>query len=225
MMELNELKEALEKARAEKKSLLKELRHRVSNNLQLMSSILRLSLSASTDGGASKALADAARRLHALEVANALFLNRQDAKKFELYSFMHDLTRDLRDYYDPESLSLLFALTGQRIYLATPLISPLGIITGEIVSNSLDRAHLRGQRLRLDISWEAAEQGQLSLSYCDTSGGFPGESLHSLGENLGMVIIRSLAAQMQAKVTVANSSSMGAVTTIELHLEEELGAM
>jgi two-component sensor histidine kinase len=214
-MYVREMTEALDEVRSEKAALLKELRHRVSNNLQLMTSIVRLEFTASTEPGARKALMDTERRLHALSITNGQFLNRQDAGKFELYSFMHDLASDFHSVYDPDSRALSISLSGQRIYLQMSAIAPLGIITGEIVSHALERARAQAQRSRLDISWEADVNGALALSYCDTGGGLAEANLHNWGEPLGMIIIRTLAEQMEAKVSVANSS-LGAVITIEL---------
>jgi chemotaxis protein methyltransferase CheR len=213
-MHAAEMTEALDELRLEKSALLKELRHRVSNNLQLMTSIVRLELSASTEASARRALMDTERRLHALSITNGQFLNRQDAGKFELYSFMHDLASDFHSIYDPDSRAMSVSLSGQRTYLPMSAIAPLGIITGEIVSHTLDRARARAQRSRLDISWEEDEGGMLALSYCDTSGGLAEENLHNWGDSLGMIIIQALAEQMRARVSVANSS-MGAMITIE----------
>jgi two-component sensor histidine kinase len=129
---------------------------------------------------------------------------------------MYDFTRDLHALYDPDSTSLSVSLSGQRIYLTMRLIDPLGIITGEIISNALIRARTREQYFRLDISWEVDEQGLLSLSYRDTGGGFLEDAPINLEESLGMIIIRALVEQMGAKVSVANGV-MGAVITIELN--------
>ena len=208
------IKDELTEARSENALLRKELDHRVKNNLQLMDSLLKLQMATLIDPIARKALLATQRRLHALSVANAILLDGREADRLDLFSLMQDLTKELIYSYDPSSHDVGITLTGKCVRIDADFIVPLGLITGEIIANTLDHAQSKENRVRMEISWTGGDSGAVSLRYRDDGGGFPEEATARLRESLGLMLIRSLAAQIHATVAISNDER-GAVTLVE----------
>jgi two-component sensor histidine kinase len=198
-----------------KASLLKELHHRVKNNLQLMDSLVKLQIATATDSGAQKALIATQRRLHALGISNILLLDRQEGGELELFSLLQGLTEELINSNGPSSLDMCIMLTGEHADVEANCIVPLGMITGEIIANTFDHARPRANRVQMEISWIVGNDGDISITYCDDGGGYPEEVLERLHESLGLMLVRTLAEQIHATIFVANSEK-GAVTTVSL---------
>jgi len=104
-------------------------------------------------------------------------------------------------------------LTGEYVDVEVDCIIPLGMITGEIIANASDHARPRANRVQMEISWIVGKNGDISITYSDDGGGYPAEVIERLHESLGLMLVRTLAEQIHATISIANDEK-GAVTTI-----------
>jgi two-component sensor histidine kinase len=127
---------------------------------------------------------------------------------------MQEITDSLLDFYDSSARDIIIELTGENIRIMPDFILPLAMITSEIIANTLEHAQQRANLIRLDISWSAKDDGEVSLMYGDVGGGFPEDVIQRLGESLGIMLIRTLAEQIHATISISNSDR-GAITSID----------
>jgi two-component sensor histidine kinase len=207
--------EELEKVEAENAGLLRELDHRVNNNLQLMESLVKLQISAMTDPIAREALRSTQRALRALSVSNGLFMDRLEARKLDPASLMRSLADRLAYSSDPASREIDVALSGECVGIDAELVVPLGLVTSEIFARTMDHAPSRAGKVRIEISWTTGNSGELWLKYRDDGGRMAEDALRGLRESLSLMIAGALAERIRATLTIA-SDGKGTTTIVGL---------
>jgi two-component sensor histidine kinase len=204
--ERKELEEELANARNENSFLKKELHYRVRNSLQLIESLVKMQLAATLDPCARKALKATEWRLRALSISNRVSLDWRKADEFELSSLMRELTAGLLELDCSLSQGLSVELTGNSARIGMDLLIPIGMMTTEILTKTLG-ARQGATDVRMEISWSARDDGGFSLRYRDGGGDFPEGLAPKPLETIGMEIIRALAEQIGATVSMVNDGS------------------
>ncbi len=209
------IEEELEKVKAENAVLLRELNHRVNNNLQLMESLVKLQASELTDPIAKEALRSTQRTLHALCVSNGIFMDRLGSKGIGLASLMRSLSDKLAYSPDPASCEVEISLSGEGLDIGAELVVPIGLVTGELLARTMDRARSRPGRIRIGISWTAGKAGELWLKFRDEGGRMDGEALRGLRESLDLMIAGAQAERILATLTISGDGK-GTTTIVGL---------
>lgn len=201
---------------AERDSLLREIRHRVKNNLQVVASILNLQADEVADPALTAALRKARRRVLAMGfVQEALYtdasLSRVDARKF-----LERLVVSLQESLDPEgSVSLSFSLEAYELDIEKAV--PFALIVNEAISNAFSHA-FRGRPESANVlEVRLAREGETGavLRIADNGVGIPPEA--ASGHTLGFSLMGVLAGQIDAETTCSALPSGG--TAFELRLE------
>jgi two-component system, sensor histidine kinase PdtaS len=193
-------------------SLLRELNHRVKNNLQLMDSLLKLQIAEATGDGAREALTTARRRLRSLGVANTILLSRPEGTEFSLPAVLKRFSEESLDSELPSSLDMRIALKGDPVRIEADCIIPLGMITGEIIADALELARPGGHPVVMCISWDVDGDGAITIAYKDEGGAFPEGEFARSPESPGSALIRALAKQIRATIATADGERGAAIT-------------
>ncbi|WP_188312019.1 sensor histidine kinase [Salinarimonas soli] len=189
--------------------VLKELYHRLHNNLQIVVSLMRMTEKAMMDLEARQQLADLRRRIQALTALQEEFYRSQDFRRVDFEAFLEGLARNL------------VGLAGGRIGLTTEIASthltvdvaaPLGLIANELITNVLKHAFPESATGNLLVSLEQ-QAGELVLTIKDDGEGSRGKQ--SSGGGLGARLIERLAEQIGAGVEM-NLSDAGVTCTVRL---------
>jgi PAS domain S-box-containing protein len=187
--------EAIQVALREKEVLLKEIHHRVKNNLQVVSSLLRLQAAAHTDPIVHAALQEAQERIQAIALIHQKLKHAPDPTRLDLATYIETLAgRLVRSYASTPTLVDL-QIRVDPLRLGPDEAVPLGLVLNELVSNALQHAFPPGKGGSLEIDLEGLPDGQALLRVADSGTGLPdGVDLDHGG--LGFQLVRALADQL-----------------------------
>jgi len=186
-----ELKRSLE----EKEVLLRELNHRVKNNLQLVSSLLRLQADRTTDP-ATRAVLDGSRaRVHAIALAHQHLRGAEDMSEVSLDAYAQTITHDVAVSHGLPAVSLTtrFDTGDQRVAIDRAI--PFGLALNELLTNAYRHAFPDGVG-SLSVTLSRAGGDGIVLEVSDDGTGFDAERAESSG-SLGLRLVRTLVGQLQ----------------------------
>ena len=211
--DIRERKQAEQRMRdslREKEVLLREIHHRVKNNLQLVSSLISLE---SRDIGEPAAV-DLQARVRALALVHELLYSVEDLSTSRFDEYLTTLVGELKLIYDSGSTRLELALEATVLPIDTAI--PLGLLVNEVVSNAFKHAHPDGKAglLKIELS---GDSGTL-VRIADDGVGLP-EDARGRG-SLGLVLIDELSSQLNATIEVSRQAG----TTYSISIPEEQSA-
>ncbi|HEV7373057.1 sensor histidine kinase [Arenibaculum sp.] len=209
-----ETRERLERALAEKDTLLRELQHRVRNNMQLVKSILSLQTDAARDESVRDALRRATGRVGAVALAQEGLLDGDDLTGIDLGDYLATLVRNAASL--AERGDVAFETTAEPVRLPLERAVPLGLAVNELLTNAARHAFPAGRAgtVRLDLRRRA--DGTATVTVEDDGIGLPPGAAPSDARTLGLSLVRRLAQQARARVETA----AGPGTRVTLLLEE-----
>ena len=191
--------------------LLKELNHRVKNNLQMVSSLLNLQASRMDDPVAREHFRKAVDRVQAIGDIHARLYQGDHLGQIDFDQYLKDLCERLRDsIIDPKSVSL--ELDAKPIVLDLDRAIPLGLIVNELVTNAIKHAFPNGARGTVKVSLDG-DDGGVRLLVCDSGPGRE-STVNGEREGLGMRLVEGLMRQIGG--TLKTSNDPGACYEISL---------
>jgi two-component system, sensor histidine kinase PdtaS len=206
-----ELAERLERAVQQKELLVREVQHRVSNSLQLVSSFLMLQRRAVADADARHEIEEASRRIHALAHIHRRLYAAGDEERVELTGYLDEFCRDLVTATAPQPVSC--AVDGPAgIWLPQDKVVPLALIVNELVTNALEHGLVGRNDGRIAIRLEMRGPDRVALTVSDNGFGLPpGFDPETVG-SVGLNIVRALATQIKGTLRIVGNGG----TTWEL---------
>ena len=182
---------------ADKEVLLKEVHHRVKNNLQLISSLLSLQSSACDDK--TKAILDESRnRIKSIALVHEALYETKDFSNIDAGKYICKLIKSILYTFDSEDISI--DLDIGAISLKITSVVSIGLILNELIVNSIKHAFC-GNKGNISISMKK-EEGRLILYYSDDGIGIPsGFDLMAL-DTLGLKLVKTLVDQLEGKIKV-----------------------
>jgi two-component sensor histidine kinase/HAMP domain-containing protein len=195
--DITEIKQAEEMRR--KDILLKEVHHRVKNNLQIISSMLRLQSRKFTDRETIEAFRKSQNRAKSMAIAHEKLYQSTDLENIELFSYIETLSKYLLNTYDydPENIKINIKIKNITQDIDTAI--PLGLIINEIVSNSLKHA-FKDHKGEIFIEIVPGLDGQYMLTIRDNGIGFPEDLDFMNTDSLGMQLVVSLVEQIEGSI-------------------------
>lgn len=216
----------LERELAEKDVLLREMHHRVKNNLQLISSLLLLQARKASSREVSEELREVRGRVAAMALVHEkLESSSKIGASIEFSSYVRDLCRTLcRTHASRGGVAL--DIEGQAVDVPSELAIPLGLLLAEICSNSLKHAFPKGRGGRLRVGLlplpeglliRAEDDGVGCADICRRLDSFDHANALSSEQGLGLQLIGQLVDQLGAKLSVESDAS-GTRYAIEVEL-------
>ena len=205
VQDVTESKQAGQQIKAsleEKEVLLREIHHRVKNNLQVISSLLNLQSTYIKDREALGLFKESQERVKSMALLHEKLYQARDLGKIDFGAYIRDLTATLFHSYGAQSREISFEILASEILLGIDTAVPCGLILNELISNCLKHAFPAGEpgKIRIDLSREGDRQ--FSLIVRDNGVGLPaGLDLESL-PSLGLKIVKTLADQLSATLEV-----------------------
>jgi two-component sensor histidine kinase/sensor domain CHASE-containing protein len=205
--EVTDLKQAEEARR--KEILLKEIHHRVKNNLQVISSLLALQAGATKDPHTRSLLHESRNRVHSMALIHEKLYLSADAHGVSFNTYVRDLAAHLRHSYAGNSEAVTMEIDVEEITLDMDVLVPCGLIINELLSNALKYAYPEGRtgtirvKMRRDVSEAHPETAQmLVLSVSDDGVGLPADVDVSAPRSLGLRIVNTLVSQLHGTLAV-----------------------
>jgi two-component sensor histidine kinase len=186
----------LAKREEEKSLLLKELHHRVKNNLQIVSSLLYLQSIAAKDHSAKNAFKEGQNRVDAMAMIHKYLYTSEELTQVNIHKYLSRLVESIAYSYNftPKNIDLKFNIAQEP--LDVDIAIPLGLIANELVSNAFKHAFVEVERPKLSINLRM--DGNLVLEVADNGAGMPKDVNYE--NTFGMELIQSLEKQLGAKL-------------------------
>lgn len=197
--ELVALNGRLQQSLAEKEVLLREVHHRVKNNLQVISSLLQLQ-ARHADGPASAAMfRESQDRVRSMVLVHEQLYRAPDLARVDFAGYLHSLAASLFRNYRVDQSRVKLALDLQPVPLPIDAAVPCGLVVNELVSNALKHAFRDGRGGTITLGLEARDE-QIVLSVCDDGVGLPSAIDFKRARSFGLSLVAALADQLHGVV-------------------------
>ncbi|MEM1122005.1 MAG: sensor histidine kinase, partial [Bacteroidota bacterium] len=198
-----QLNRRLRKRNQEKEFLLKEIHHRVKNNLQILSSLLFLQSHHTEDEVAGEALRDGQHRVQAMGLLHQKLYTTDDMTTVNMEHYTRDLTETLMDALgvNGQQVTVNYQISDLQLDVDTAI--PLGLILNELITNSIKHAFNNGQNGALRIELFTNERTELVLRVVNFNTGQTVKKAATKGTGFGSNLIQILGQKLQGtpKVT------------------------
>ncbi len=198
--------DALKIALDEKELLLRELNHRVKNNMQTIVSLMRLQLDKVSDEKVQDIFVTIQNRINAMSQLHILLYNQEDVSHIDAFEYFDVIVEELKESYNSEKISIKFDITTK---LKTEEAIYCGLILNELITNSLKHA-FAGQNGEINIKL-FQENGKINLYISDNGVGF---STKNTIDSLGLTLVSTLVIE-QLNGTITINSNNGVEVEIQ----------
>ncbi|NBD15559.1 MAG: PAS domain-containing protein [Cyanobacteria bacterium] len=203
--------EQLKTSLQEKDLLLKEIHHRVKNNLLVVSNLLGLQSLYAEDEKVSTLLNESQNRVHSMALIHEKLYQSTELKKINFADYLRDLTQTLFDSYIADNQNIELALKLEPVWLNVETANPCGLIVNELISNSLKHGFSDGceGKVWLELR-QSKDNNQITLEVKDNGVGLPPNFDPMQVQSLGMELIVTLTEQIQGELSITNTNNEGA---------------
>ncbi len=197
--DLTEHQHAEQKLRAalhEKEVLLKEVYHRVKNNLQVVASLLNMQARGVSDAVTKVLLLESANRVKSMALVHEQLYQGGDLSSIDFAAYLRQLAKHLRDVYGEVATRAPVRIEAEPTVLGIETAVPLGLIINELVANAYKHAFPGTRRGQVLLRLRALGGGLLELVVSDDGVGLPAGFQPGRIGSLGMQLVASLAEQL-----------------------------
>lgn len=193
-------KEELQKQVQEKEMLLKEVHHRVKNNLQTVSSLLRMQGRSIDDEQTLRQIRSSQNRVVCMAMVHEMLYMREDLSRIEYSTYVQELGDYLiKSIMGPES-NIRLKIDIPEIELGIDTAIPLGLLINEAVTNALKYGFEGQDSGEISISLEKEDEHEFILRIGDNGVGFPENMDYKTTKSLGLKLIHNLSRQLKGSV-------------------------
>jgi PAS domain S-box-containing protein len=185
----------------EKEILLKEIHHRVKNNLQIVSSLLNMHIRKINDPLATEALQDSQNRVMSMALVHEHLYKSNDLTNIDLMNYISALGTGLFVVFETEKHGIRFDLNIHNVYVDINTAIPLGLIINELVTNCLKHAFKGQEDCRISVT-ATKNPGVMALIVADNGIGIAGDIILEDQNSLGLRLIRALTRQLHGTVVI-----------------------
>ncbi len=190
------------RALAETETLLKEIHHRVKNNLQMASSLLQLQANKIQDAQVQAMLEESQYRLRSMALVHEQLYQSEDLGRIVLGDYIETLTSHLMNAHLPESERIDLKTDLGKVTLGIDAAIPCGLIINELLSNSLKHAFPENRTGEMSITCELSEDNEVQLDISDTGIGLPEGFDFRDPESLGLELVRLFVNQLNGEIAL-----------------------
>jgi two-component sensor histidine kinase len=205
----------------EKDWLLKEVHHRVKNNLQIVMSLLNTQSAFLKNNAALAAIRESQNRVQAIALIHQKLYSNSEVAYIDMSVYINELISYLADCYNPGDRGIRFEQMVQPVKLDVALAVPVGLILNEAITNAIKYA-FPSRRGEIKIALQLAEE-TIILTIADNGIGLPVDFDIQKASSLGMEMMKALSKQLGGYFKMENCG--GAAITVEFSAEKELNSI
>ncbi|HBB35335.1 MAG TPA: hypothetical protein DDZ80_00450 [Cyanobacteria bacterium UBA8803] len=198
--------EQLKTSLAEKEVLLREIHHRVKNNLNVIHSLLNMQARTIPDEALKNVLFDSQRRLQTMALIHEQLYQSKSLAKIDFAEYLHRLVRNLFAAANLNHQAIQVEIKAEPLALNLEAAIPIALIINELLTNSFKHAFPAGHSGIISVKFDRDDDKTLHLSISDNGVGLPPNlDLHKTS-SLGMRLVHILVQQLRATLTVTNNN-------------------
>jgi PAS domain S-box-containing protein len=190
----------------EKEVLLKEIHHRVKNNLQIISSLLNLQSAEIEDPKSSQKFRESQDRVKAMALIHECLYQSSDLAKIDFAGYVRSLTGHLVRSYRVNASAIRLNLEVDSVPMNLDVAIPCGLIINELVSNAFKYAFPHGAGGEIGVHFAAVDNRTLKLVVRDNGVGYAQDGNPEDGDSLGLKLVRSLTEQLGGSIQYRNQN-------------------
>ncbi len=185
----------------EKEVLLKEIHHRVKNNLQVIASLLSLQSEYLADSNALAMLEDMKNRVRSIAAIHEMLYGSADLSRIDFAGYLNSITRDLRSFYSARASRVELKVEAEQIFLDITQAVPCGLIVNELLTNSFKHAFPDDRSGVIDICFRCFDNHCL-LEISDNGIGLPASLEPHTAPSMGLQLLALLVQQLKAELVI-----------------------
>jgi two-component sensor histidine kinase len=205
----------IEASLREKEVLLKEIHHRVKNNLQIISSLLNLQVQQTTDEAVLQALNGGQSRIRSMALIHEILYWSDDLTHIDFAAYVRQLSTQLCQSYHTLSCPVAVEVAADEVNLNIETAVPCGLILNELVSNALKHGFVDGRSGHIIIRLKAQNNNGIHLTVSDNGVGLPAMFDYRQSPTLGLQLVNNLVDQLEGDLTISNHQGTSISITFE----------
>jgi PAS domain S-box-containing protein len=197
--DISERKKAERQTKAslsEKEVLLREVHHRVKNNLQVISSLLHLQSAYVQDPDAKRMYKESQSRVRSMALVHSILYESTDLASLDFAAYVRRLSSHLLQSYSVDPGAVTLQVKAQPVHFTIETAVPCGLVVNELVSNALKHAFPAGRRGEIIVDLQENPGGAYTLRVADNGVGFPKDVDFKNSASLGLQLVNALAEQL-----------------------------
>ena len=202
---LSKQKHEIEQKNNEKELLLRELHHRIKNNLQIVSGLLSLQSGRMTDEQSAMAFKEGQSRVEAMALIHHKLYLRDNLTTVDIKEYMESLLAYLMETYGYSTQTLKIEEHIDSLELDIDIAIPLGLVLNEIISNCFKHAYNTIAEPYLLLEVKTKENNELRLTIADNGTGITDNMIEKSNSSFGMKMITSLIKQLHGNLQRTNN--------------------
>jgi two-component sensor histidine kinase len=202
---LKRIEEALKTSLGEKEVLLKEIHHRVKNNMQVISSLVDLQANQLSDDATRAILRDVTHRVRSMALVHEKLYQSADMARVEFAEYTQTLLNYLWRAHGAAAAGIRLALDLEPIPLSVNAAVPCGLILNELATNALKHAFRGRDGGNVSVSLRGGPEGKVCLRVRDNGTGLPAGLDWRQAKSLGLRLVQILAKQLSANVEFSSA--------------------
>lgn len=202
------------KQSSENEMLMKEVHHRVKNNLQIISSLLDMQSMSIKDSTAAEAIKESKNRVQSMALIHQNLYHDGNIRGIKIDDYLKHLAHSLFDSYNIDSNKTKLVTDIEPLYLDVDTVVPLGIIVNELITNSIKYAFTTAPGGQVSILLKSQHE-QLFFQIKDSGKGFPADWTPDSNRSFGYQLIKAFAKKLKARLNVYNDG--GAVIELQIN--------
>lgn len=195
----------------ENELLLKEIHHRVKNNLQTISSLLNLQSANISDAGALEAVRESQSRVSSMALIHQKLYQGERLAAVEMKDYFNTMGESIFDSFGIKSQNVSFKVDMDHLELDVDTAIPVGLIVNELITNSLKYAFPDGRQGLVQLSLNADEHQNIELRIKDNGIGINSEEKSVKQSGFGTRLVQLLTIQLEGEM---EQSTHDGITTI-----------
>lgn len=212
---LHESQQKIQALLEEKELLLREVQHRVKNNLNSISGMLQLAAAATSSPDAQKALSESDTRVRSVMRIYDTLVETGEHRDIDLSAFLRKLCHEMTLLFVDDRIRTFCNVDDEEIRVPVGTAIPIGLIVNELVTNASKYAFVGQDEGKVTISFGRDGNGGLLLSVSDDGVGLPEDVAYGSKAGLGLQLVHAQAQQVNAEMTIDRESG----TTFTLHMD------
>ncbi len=200
--------EIIQGSLTEKETLLREIHHRVKNNLQIISSLLNIQSDNVQDPALLSSMREGQSRVQAMSLIHQNLYQSEHINNVDIENYLKELVAYLSDMFSKEGKNIEIEVNANQIEFDIDTAIPLGLIVNELVSNAYKYAFETQESGKINIGIKALSDTEYELKVKDDGTGLPDDFDATKSQSLGLKLVKILSKQLRGKFS--SSSSNGA---------------